>query len=332
MSDRRDRPTEGPSSGSEKSLRGPASWERLPELRWWRKLSVSRRRLHGEVLAFHGELSAMAAAHESSSWWKPVVDLTYVAADRAARGPVSPGFEALNAARRMTLVVLSNSELDAEAVALRSEAESKKLSGWRGHAIKCLLLPDGHEKSTSATEAVARLRVAQRIRDEGGQNTHRRHDVVALRFWGLLSVTIIAVASLVLLSWQNPLDLASAGVDSSTTGEPAAGEPATGEPVTEWSQWSYVFLLGVIGASVSAGLSLSKQPSDDSVPGIRSQTIPALFRPVFGGAAAIGSFAILSAGLLAGLSVTNGTILSVAFLAGFSERLIDSVSARVSAR
>ncbi|HSM43528.1 MAG TPA: hypothetical protein VK969_00780, partial [Acidimicrobiia bacterium] len=160
----------------------------------------------------------MEAEYESSSWWEPVVELTYAAADRAARGPVSPGFEALNAARRMTLVVLSKPALEAETLALRSEAESTKLSGWRGHAIKALLVSEGKKPPSGEIDARARLMVAQRIRDEGGQNTHRRHDVVALRYWGLLLVTIFAVVSLVLLSWQSPLELASAGVDPLASG------------------------------------------------------------------------------------------------------------------
>lgn len=300
---------------------GGAALKQLPELRWWRRLSLNRRRLHGEMLAFHEELRARAPKHDASTWWDPVVELVDVAGEHAARGPVSPGFEALNAARRISLEALGKTELAAEARALGAEAEDKKLLGWRGNAIKSLLEPFEDGATIADSDARALMRVALFIRDGAGQNTHRKHDWVARRYWWLLWVTLAAVVLLILLSWLSPLDLRAPGVESAGDAEAVVGE---------WSHWAYVFLLGVIGASVSAGLSLTRQRTDDSVPEVRAQTIPAVFRPVFGGAAAIGSFAILSAGLLANLSVTNGTVLSVAFLAGFSERLIDSVSARVS--
>lgn len=295
--------------------------KRPPELRSWRRLSLNRQRLLGETSAFREELRAKHADRGASAWWEPVAGLLEVAIEHAAKGQVSPGFEALNVARRIALEGLNKTELAAEARALRAEAEDKKLKGWRGEAIRSLLKPFEGSTELKDEEARAYLREALFVRDAAGQNTHRKHDWVARRYWWLVWVTVGAVILLILLSLWSPLDLSVTSIESSP-----------GEAVTaEWSHWAYVFVLGVIGASVSAGLSLTKQRTDDSVPEVRAQTIPAVFRPVFGGAAAIGSFAILSAGLLAGLSVSNGTILSVAFLAGFSERLIDSVSTRVSA-
>ncbi len=115
--------------------------EPLPELRSWRKLSVSRRRLHGETLALREELRATLAGHLTPAWWQPVVDLMNVAGEHAAMGSISPGFEALNAARRIALEALSSNELKAEAKALRAEADDEKLEGWRSEAIQSLLKP-----------------------------------------------------------------------------------------------------------------------------------------------------------------------------------------------
>lgn len=158
-----------------------------------------------------------------------------------------------------------------------------------------------------------------RARDEGVQNTHRKHDIVTSRYWWLLGITVATVASILLLSWQQPLTMRS----SSPLAD-GATEPAT------WIMWIYAFLFGSLGAVVSSGLGLARLSVEGRIPTVKITTMQGLFRPIFGGAAAVGALALLAAGLISGLDTTNGTLVGVAFVAGFSERLIDKAASRFS--
>jgi len=296
-----------------------------PEIALWRRWSPSRRRLYGEVVAFRGEFRVRAAELTAStpptSWATEARDLIRIAGERAATGPVSAGFEALNAARRITVTAYSSDEVRAEAAALDAEAKSGKLSEWRSAAIGTLLKGLDAESPLGDTQQKNLLRFALHLRDDGAQNDHRKHEIISGRYWQLVLVVLITVVALITLSRWRPLQLSASASDGSTT----VSTP------NDWAMWLYVVLFGMIGASVSAGLSLSKGRPDDRIPQVRASTIPAVFRPVFGGAAAIGAFAIFSAGLFADISATNATAAAIAFLAGFSERLIDSVSGRFAA-
>jgi hypothetical protein len=284
------------------------------KLRWWRRWSPNRQRLYGEVISFRGELEARAPkpAGENQAWWKEVSALVGVAGEHARRRSVAVGFEALNAARRVAVADYSPVELQAEAAALNAEAQDDKLREWRRAAIETIIKPLDAEPPPSEPEQQSMLRHALRIRDEGLQNTHRKNGIVASRYLHLVAVVLLAVSLLLWLSGKKPLGDLSMAMDGTE----------------DWPIWLYAFLFGVIGASISAGLSLTKGNTGSRTPEVRIGTIPTVFRPIFGGSAGIGVLAILSADLFTGLTTTHGTVAAVAFLAGFSERLIDSVAGR----
>lgn len=279
---------------------------------WWWRCDPNRRRLHGEVIAFRGELRASRADPTvetlNHTSWQEVSDLVRVAGDRAASGPVSAGFEALNAAGRVTVEGYSIEKIGAVARGLEAEAQDRKLSEWRRAAITTLLEQLNSESSRHLVKKRALLREAIRLRDEGNQTSHRKSDVVVSRYMVLLIAVLVLVSVLVAVSLATPIDITASATE------------------VTWTAWAYAFLFGALGASVSAGISLSKRRPRERVPELRASIIGVAYRPVFGGAAAIGAWAILSAGLFGNLDVTNGTALAVAFLAGFSERLIDSAS------
>lgn len=113
--------------------------EDFGKLPWWRRGSPIRRRLHSESLGMWKEANARISAGTSESkqsqWYGQVKTLARDAATRASSGPLSDGFEALNAARRVSLETLSTEGLQAIRTALLAEANSDKLTPWRKSAI-----------------------------------------------------------------------------------------------------------------------------------------------------------------------------------------------------
>jgi hypothetical protein len=181
---------------------------------------------------------------------------------------------------------------------LLEEREGRVDERW----VRFLLIDLG---SSDQKAAKARLRQAMGIRDEGLANDYRKVDLLAERLLSLylsLLLAIALIAPVVLL-----------------------GNPDPDEALDPWLL-ALVALFGAIGASLSAILSLSRGSADRRVPEHLTQSKITFFRPLFGAGAALGVYVAYLAGtqsVSADRAVNPlGPILTLAFVAGFSESFV----------
>lgn len=219
-------------------------------------------------------------------------------------GNIQTGWACFLAARRMRIVTASEERIGAESIALLAEAQ--ELPGWRGKAIAELLNPKQDAEPRDQRQS---LYVAYQIRDDALQNRYReveilREQLLRLRVvLGLTVLGLLAAAIWLRLPLRDPPD-----------------------PSRYHRQYvAYVALFGALGGSISAIQSVIKTSTTGSALAERRMYGPVVYmRPVFGLAAALAVFPFVVAGVLPVKVDSNAVILSVALVAGFTERFIAS--------
>jgi 8-oxo-dGTP diphosphatase len=215
-------------------------------------------------------------------------------------GHVGLGFQALLAARRMEVYGLNDNERADRAAALIAEA-GHKLSGWRRAAVQRLL--------RVPRPPAPRLAYAYELRDDSAQNEYHIIALLREQFAWLAVVVGACIGATVLAVARNGLPL---------------------DDLSEYASWDvirFVMLFGMLGGSLSGMYSLMRAPLKGRIPSRVGAAVITLARPLAGAAAALISYVLLRAEWLSALLspelATNGAgVLSVAFLAGMSERFI----------
>lgn len=244
------------------------------------------------------------------SWVEPSRRLLEDAKKALQDNDLTVGWKCFNAARQLEIFCCDDDELNSRAATLRSEA--KKLSSWRQKAVEELLkepVPPGSAK---------RIYEAAVIRDEHFDNKYFKIDLILFQRVILLCVLGAAVIAFMLL--VGSYKLSAAMVNDSV----------------DLSVLVAVALFGAMGASISATQSLGKMSAyisgattlkesdvEVKIPEQIASAWITLTRPGLGAASAIVVYFFILSDINPFKTANNTfTTLSIAFVAGFSERLI----------
>jgi 8-oxo-dGTP diphosphatase len=274
------------------------------------------RRLHSRLA---GSLAVARAEHEvliakyrerrgkDDSWITNGRDLlgrsqTYLELNR-----LDEGWKCLHAARRMAIYGLENDELKAKANVFLQEAD--KLSSWRKKALEKLLSSVLTAKSIDKETIYQAALLIDEHYDNQAFKQRKLQDYIV--FLG----SVLLVVVLMILWWvfgvfdPRCVPMEARGPDSIS-----------------------VLLFGLFGGAISAALSVEKNTLQAKVPELAAQTWINVFRIIIGGAAALFVFTVMKARFVDDLlpsklaemirAGSNAAFLAVAFVAGFSDRLV----------
>lgn len=148
------------------------------------------------------------------------------------------------------------------------------------------------------------IRLAMELRDESLQNHYWKFHHLRRQLRILSGVLLATVAILI------PLAVANASLLwASPTSRPGR-------------LWLLAGLFGILGGCLSAFQSYTSKSLQVRVPELFANAIITILRPLIGGAAALVAFTFLASGAINLSSNTGAALLTVAFVAGFSERII----------
>ncbi len=277
------------------------------------------RRLGAEVDAYRGEMEGRALAQERlSAVLPPIRSLLRHARQALDGGDIDRGWRCLHAARRLELLGLDDPELQAEAQTIREEAD--KLHGWRKKAVTALVTPG--EGAVTPLSSVFRAAV---LRDEHYDN--QAHKDALRRGHAVRLAIVLAAVVIALFVWAKAG--AVSGGDWAHVADRGAATPSEGggAPLVDlYAALASVALFGLLGATVSAVLATPAQPGSTRIPETTSTLRVTVLRLLMGPAAAILLYFVWESKLAKAIfrfdTPDAYTMLAIAFVAGFSERLV----------
>lgn len=278
----------GYSDDSAAGTRSPAPYRGLRRL--WPQ-SGSHRRLRGKLAAYRLQLAAVdeATSVERTARLDPLLDATEAA---LADNDVDRAWACFHAALEVELLVdaLADEERVDDWAALLDAETTKLDSAWRHAAATTLLDPE-----TRDPHALYHVR---RLLDEQYDNMWRQLRTFQRYLAALASVSILFVLGVVLVD--------------------AFGGPLI--PGIETVLLVGVVLFGGLGATVSAALSAGRDSTRN--PEQLVDTWVGLARVTVGMAAALALFVFLHSGIVSLGPLSPALALAIAFVAGFSDRLL----------
>ena len=330
----------------------PATRTRPAKVRqsWWdRRIGIDPAELERIAAAFEefGVDFKARAATSSERWVQSAKELHAAAERHKAEGEIDPAWTLLKAAQRELLNDYTDAELQIERRRCELEA-SHKLRGWRKEVVSWLLAPqrggadasrdDDHSPSVASADPASqqdladvpldqgestnddlRMRViaARVIFDEYQDNEYRKLRLLQghlLRAGALLAFALLL--SIGVLIWV--LNVGWSPDESDWV-------------LADWRSLLVVASLGALGSTVSHVLQLLRPDSRARIPDVRAQRMTIWLGPIVGAAAALIVVAIARSGI-GGITLDPGPSLVLAFVAGFSERLLrGSVAAAAKA-
>jgi hypothetical protein len=165
----------------------------------------------------------------------------------------------------------------------------------------------------NADDRVALAR-ALLIRDEEAFNVHRRARIFKTQVMKLIVILALVSVALVVMALAAPIEL-TAQVDT------AKGRV-----------WAYAFLFGGLGGALSALQRTTRRSSRARIPDLREHGISAASLPLAGAAAGLAAIPLAAAGVIPINDQGVATLLAVAFVAGFSERLVVRAAETIGGR
>jgi hypothetical protein len=283
-----------------KDRRFAKCWGMIAHRRAWN-------RLQSTVAAYDAELRGREAAGTLSKQGYAAVNAVLRDAHSAVdQWDLERGWKCFHAAQRMELLFLESAELDAAAAAIGKEAE--KLTGWRKKAVEEIL----ENRTLLAAGGVFR---AALIRDEHFNNEAYKDGLrrgSALRLAVLLIVVLGALLALAYFKFFT--DIAPVSPDVLLC----------------------VATVGLLGAIVSAITDTPKADSPARIPEMASSFRVTILRLMMGPASAIVLFFVIRSDLsrsIVQLEKGDGyAVLVIAFVAGFTERLVLRVVEKIAGR
>jgi 8-oxo-(d)GTP phosphatase len=291
-----------------------APWRALSKpFQRWPALIRSRayRRLDAALRTYGPELTwRLEADDQASPAWSTAATALLAQARRCLRrGLIDEGWQALAAAHRLEVFALGQEERAARGAALRAEAE-RKLSEWRRDAVLEALGADG-------APTPGALWYATLMRDENAQNEYRKLAVLSDQLTAMGVFVGLTLLLIVLLASWHPIPFDDYGSYAGS-----------------FELLVYVILFGVLGGAVSTMIPRDARGLHRRIPERLSDAAFSRLRPLIGAASALVVYIAVVADLLpVALDADFGAaILLLAFVAGFSERLvvraIESVAGR----
>jgi len=209
----------------------------------------------------------------------------------------------LNGARRTMTLLRPQDQLPEMVAAIRAEAA--KLSKRRRRAIDALI-GDGRPITYSAVVE------AQRIRDDAAETRYDRVRLLQKQLQLVMAMAVGAIASILVLvgTTATPLDASEAW---------------------SWRLLGLVLAFGILGACVSAVRSLTAAALEMNIPVLVATNTIAAVRVVLGAVPGLAAYVFLRSGLI---NVGTGAAgaLTVAFIGGFSERLIVRIAESIAGK
>ena len=275
------------------------------KLGFFRSKSIRVRRLLRSIRSLGMELERKIEYQKQEgnldpTWANAARTLLNAAEDAMSEGNINTGWKYLHAAGRMEIFGLNEKELQIKATLLRHEAE--KLSSWRKAATYDLLGDPKRPKQTISKETIYQAAV---LRDEHSGNLYlkidRRRRSLLNTFIGLSGILVLLPFLLEFKVFQDQI----------------------------WNSnilWE-VELFGALGALLSVSMTLTRASVKAKIPDQLIGSFVTWMRPVIGASAAVAIFIFLRANLLGSIvsSELNNSIygiLTISFVAGFSERFI----------
>jgi 8-oxo-dGTP pyrophosphatase MutT (NUDIX family) len=278
-----------------------------PEVKkkWWRSTSWNRLATSLRPYCLELELLISSTKRPDSPWVSTARSLLVEAGKALKEGNDELGWKCFLAAQRVELSGLSEDALHVRAHSILNES-NRKLGRWRKKSVVDLLAqkpaPGAETVEPKAKVTVEEAYEAALILHEHYSNVQHR-----LRFHKRLLGALALIALIALAVWVGVV-LRGFRFD-----------------VGDAKLLPSVMLFGIMGASFSGILSLSKGVSEARIPEQLANTWITLARQVVGVVSALVAYSFLSSGLLkiGGIAFDNPhLILAVSFAAGFSERLV----------
>jgi ADP-ribose pyrophosphatase YjhB (NUDIX family) len=217
---------------------------------------------------------------------------------------IDAAWRCFHAAARMEIFGYDETELASVAMVLRREAE--KLKDWRKKAVYDLI---GHAEPPkgqgSVTPDATRVYLATLIRDDHYDNQYFKISLRRSNLRVLTPILLFGIIAIPLLAWLSIL-------------------PGF---LSNWKELVAVELFGVMGASFSVAITLTQGSLEDRIPDQVIGSFLTWMRPAIGAVAAVAAYVMMHANILQAViskELTGSTagMLAVAFIAGFSERLV----------
>lgn len=250
------------------------------------------------------------AEDEHKIGWKDASCKFLLEAESALKeNNVDKGWQCLHAAQREEVHGYNEDEIRDRAVALRYEA--KKLSGWRRDIVYELL---GKVSENADGKKPGRIQVyrAAQVRDEHYNNKYFK---IMLRRKNLAVLFIVLLLLVILIPVLSALQIMPA-------------------PLRDWRLVLVSELFGTLGATFSVALTLTNSSLDTKIPDQIIGSFITWMRPVIGATAAVAAYILSQAGLLENIISldieSTPFILTIAFVSGFSERLVVNAVGKIS--
>lgn len=224
-------------------------------------------------------------------------------------GDAERGWHCLKIADRCMLYGRDPKQLRNDAGPILAEAsdEGKGLSKWRRTSIQELLCEDGKLKSKLDQQDVVR---AKRILDEHHDNVYQKMEILKGR---LRLLTLASLAALAAWLMRPPL----LPYPSSLT---AAADPALSSPRLMWFGVVLAAVLGALFSGFSSSISADQKTS--RIPSELFTSTVTFARLSMAAVAGLAASILLASGALTVLTPSYELMLAVAFVAGFSDRLL----------
>ena len=283
----------------------------------WLDVSSSKRRLERELSKSLIEISTLigkdALREAGSLWAKNSRQLLDQAEQHRLYGRIDTAWHSLKTARRWALYGLYHQDItvfNSQALSIFREGTAKKIdSAWRRNTIKDLLTQDGKKfEPISTANDIGKAFIAQLILDDYQDNIYEKSYILQRRLIFLDVAAGIAIAGWIALA-------------------PRLHEMAAlPEKMPVRLLWLAIVVAGFIGA-VTSGFtrSLVSSGSKARIPEQMAEIYISLARLFVGAVSAIGITLILLSGLLNLERVLSlGVIFAVAFISGFTEKLLQN--------
>jgi len=260
--------------------------------------------------------TASIAVTDAACWASAARRLLTEAQMALDRGQIDQGWRLLHAARRAEILALDENELQHRATVLRAEAD--KLRSWRQKAVQRLL---GTQESPEANVGIGAVFEAATLRDEHYDNQAYKDQLLRTQMLVLVLILAAVMAPLLYV-------MTRAG----------AGQGGGASDLTETAVVSFgvIAIFGLLGATVSGMLRASDSGQSARIPELTAAIRVTFMRILMGGASAVVLYVFLRSSLATALGqslfseaiakaieqLQPYTAYALAFVAGFSERLV----------
>jgi len=265
--------------------------------------SPDRRRLLGDLRTFHARLASYENQTDPHMRLETVNLLFEKAWHAFKQKQYDSSWKCLEEADRLMLFLMTDDERKSARDIIKSQG-AKKLNGWRRDSFRCLM-----KKSKGAATPEILYMALGLINDSQESRFHGIR--LAQRHTNTISIILLVLSILFLINafyLPDHLSAISALKAESSTSNPQILVGA--------------FLMGGMGACVSALMSFSALPQSVRIPDRIMNFVTTFVRPVVGGASGLASALFLLSGVIHLGNASLPLIYTIAFAFGFSERLV----------